>query len=100
VAGSPNALNGDAVVDEVVVHHRVVVNNGGLVVEAPHLGGRQTMMVNVVRAEIAERDKREGIYAQAKAEVCSYRNPVIAPPDADREICARRQGRPAASGPH
>jgi hypothetical protein len=62
-----------------VVHHGVVVDDGGLVVNRRDPRRRQTASVQVVTAEVAKADESKGADAEAKVEACSHANTIEAP---------------------
>jgi hypothetical protein len=62
-----------------VVVHLIVVDDGGLVVNRRNPLRRQAAMAEVVIAEVAKRDEREGVEAEAKAKARPHADTVEPP---------------------
>src|SRR5581483_4833838 len=76
--------------------NRIVVDDGGLVVNLRNLRGRQPMMGEIVVLEILERDEGKVVGPQAKIKIGFYANSVKSEPKPHVEVRMRRQRRPAA----
>jgi hypothetical protein len=79
MGGSGHALDRNASMHNRVVHHSIVVDDGGLVVNRRDPRRRQTASVQVVTAEVAKADECKGADAQAKVEARSHAD-AIEPP--------------------
>lgn len=79
MGGGGNALDGDAVIDNGGVFHRVVVDDGGLLVNIPDLGCRQTAMTQIAVVKVVHGNKCKVVGAQTKVEAHPHADPVEAP---------------------
>ena len=68
MSGSGHTFDGNAVIDNGGVVHRVVVDNGGLLVNIFDLGFWQTMTSHIAVAKLTQSNEYEVVEAQAKIE--------------------------------
>ena len=97
--GSRHALDGNAPMHDGVVHHDVVVDDGGLAVNGPDPGWRQVVMVEVMTAEVAKTDEGKGADAEAKVEARPHTDAIVAPAQPQIEVSVRWQRRPTTGVP-
>jgi hypothetical protein len=90
-----DAVHGYAVIDDGISIHRVIINDGGVVVDPRHFAARKSVMAEIATAEIAERYEGEMIGTQAKVERKAHAGAAISPTTMIKH-CQPGQWRPAA----
>lgn len=91
-----DALDLNALVDDRVVVHDVIIDDRGVVIDLRDLGRSQPAMADVVVVEVSERHEREMFGAQTKIEIDPDVDTIKAPPETGNEFRMRWHRRPAA----
>jgi hypothetical protein len=90
MGGGGYAFDRDAPMYDGVIVDLVVIDDGGLAVNAPDPVRRQAATVEVMPAEITEGHESKGVYAKAKVEACSHADTIEAPAQVQIEFSVWR----------
>ena len=85
-----HSFDGKAAIDNSCLVHRVVINDGSVVVNASHLRCRQPVVAQVALVEIMEANKSEMIGTKPEIEIQSYVHAIESPTKPHFENRARR----------
>jgi hypothetical protein len=90
MSGGGHAVNRDAMVNDVVIHHGVIVHDGSLPECTADFGAPEAMMTEVAVSKIMHGNKCEMIWPQAEIEVHTDVNAIVAHSRMSIEIGMRR----------
>jgi len=79
VGGSRHVFDRDAMVDDGVVVHRVIVDDGGVIVDSGDLGRWQTMMAQIVAVKVSHGDEAKVVGVETEAIVHPDLDAIEAP---------------------
>jgi len=92
-----HAVNRDAIVDDVVIHHGVIIHDGSLPECIADLSVRQAMMTEIAVGKIMHGNECEMVWPQAEIEVHPDVNAIVAHSGMSIEISMRWQRSPTAA---